>query len=244
MKITAPVNKPEEVEKIIKEGAGELYCGVMPAEWKNKYTNIVSPNRREWTSANLSGFDELKEVVNIAHACGVPVFLTVNTFYTQEQYPLILRQLTEANRIGVDALIAGDLGLLALLKKEGLNIDIHISNIGTAFNSETVAFYKELGAKRIILPRQLMVDEIVDLVKSESGIEFEVFGMNSGCKNIDGFCTYQHGISEIMYSQYWDYFKKLHLDQHVLETIKKLPFCVSSRIKANIWGIDSACLLN
>ena len=244
MKILAPVNKFQEVEGVIKSGADEIYCGVLPDSWLKKYTNVASPNRREWTSANLSNFQELKKVVDIAHAHHTPVYLTVNTFYTEEQYPLILEHIELAKKIGVDAFIIGDLGLILLLKKMNLNVSFHISNTGTVFNSETVKFYKELGAARIILPRQLSIDEIFELADLEKGIEFEVFIMNSGCKNIDGFCTFHHGVNEIIHPKTWNFFKKLGFDHYLLELVRRAPFGLSRRIKSGVFGVDSACLLN
>jgi U32 family peptidase len=244
VKILAPVNKYQEAEDIIKAGADEIYCGVLPDSWLKKYTNVASPNRREWTSANLPDFRELNRVVNIAHSRRVPVYLTLNTFYTEEQYPLILEQIERAKRMGVDAFIIGDLGLMLILKRMNLGVDFHISNTGTAFNSETIKFYKELGASRVILPRQLTIDEISDLSDSGKNIELEVFIMNSGCKNIDGFCTFHHGTSEILYPAVWNFFKKLGFDHYLLELTRRLPFGLSRRIKAGVFGIDSACLLN
>lgn len=244
MKILAPVNKSGEVEKIIKAGADEIYCGVLPDSWMKRYTNVASPNRREWTSANLSDFDELKRVVDIVHTYHIPVYLAMNAFYTDQQYPLVLQQIEQAKRIGVDAFIIGDLGLILLLKKINLNISFHISNTGTTFNSQTIKFYKELGASRIILPRQLSIDEIAELVDSENDIEFEVFIMNSGCKNIDGFCTFHHGVNEILHPGIWNLFKKLGFDHYLLELVRRAPFGLSGRIKGEIFGIDSACLLN
>ena len=244
MKILAPVNKPEEVEKLIEEGADELYCGVLPNSWRNKYTNVASPNRREWTTANLSDLDELEKTVNIAHTYRIPVYLAINSFYSDKQYPLVLKQIEQAKVIGVDAFIIADLGLLLALKEKKLDIEIHISNTGTSFNSESIKFYKDLGASRIILPRQLMLDEIAELVEGENEIKFEVFILNSGCKNIDGFCTFHHGVNEILHPLVWNSFKRLDFDRHLLELIRKLPCSLLSRIKGNIFGIDSACLLN
>ncbi|MCK5393081.1 MAG: U32 family peptidase, partial [Candidatus Omnitrophica bacterium] len=160
IKVLAPINRPEEVEQIIKAGADELYCGVLPENWKQRYSNIASPNRREWTSANLSNFGQLREIVKTAHSYGVPVYFAVNAFFTEQQYPLIMSHITEAKAAGVDALIVADIGLMLNIKEANLDINIHISNCGTAFNSETVEFYRDLGASRIVLPRQLMIDEI------------------------------------------------------------------------------------
>jgi len=244
MKILAPVNKVKEIERIINEGADELYCGVLPGEWRARYTNVASPNRREWTSANLPDFGELEKAVNVARARDIPVYFTANAFYTQQQYPLILKQIEQAKRLGVDAFIIADIGLLLNLKEKNLDVEIHISNTGTTFNSETVKFYKELGASRIILPRQLMVEEIADLVKGENEVEFEVFILNSGCKNIDGFCTFHHGVNEVFHPFLWKFFKKLDFDRHLLELLRRLPGRLPNRIKGNFSGIDSACLLN
>jgi collagenase-like PrtC family protease len=244
MKILAPVNKSGEVERIIKAGADEIYCGVLPDSWMKKYTNVASPNRREWTAANLKDFGELGKVVDIAHTYHIPVYLTVNAFYTEEQYPLILEQIDQTRQLGVDAFIIGDLGLILSLKENNLNINFHISNTATVFNSEAVRFYKKLGASRIILPRQLTMDEIAESVNSENDIEFEVFIMNSGCKNIDGFCTFHHGVNEILHPQIWNLFKKLGFDHYLLESVRRMPFGLSRRLKGDIFGIDSACLLN
>ena len=244
IRILAPINKQGEVEQIIEAGADELYCGVLPRHWKKEYSNIASPNRREWTSANLSTFRQLRKITKTAHFYGIPVYFAVNAFFSEHQYPLIMSHIKEAKESGVDALIVADIGLLLNLKEANLGIKIHISNCGTTFNSDTVGFYKELGASRIILPRQLMFDEIKEVVSSEKNIEFEVFILNSGCKNIDGFCTFHHGVNEISYPFFWNFFKKLNLDRYFLKFLKKLPGNLSSKLKGGVFGVDSACLLN
>jgi len=244
MKILAPVNNSKEVKDIIDAGADELYCGVMPLDWKRHYTNISSPNRREWKTANISSFDELKKVVDIAHSSGVPLYLALNALYTQRQYPLVLEQAEKAKGMGIDALIVADIGLLLTLKKEGVKLDIHISTGGTTFNSETARFYEDLGVSRIVLPRHLQIQEIEGIVKDNPSIKFEVFILNSGCKNIDGFCTFHHGINEVLHKKAWDLPKGLNLDRHFLNMIRMLPQEFACRIKGDVFGIDSACLLN
>jgi putative protease len=244
MKILAPVNNPKEVKKIIQAGADEIYCGVLPHNWMRIYTNIASPNRREWRTANLANFYELKEVVDIAHNNNIPVYLALNALYTEKQYPLIFEQVEQSKKIGVDALIVADLGLLLSLKKIRIDLDIHISAGGTTFNSETAKFYAELGATRIILPRDLNTQEIEQIIKSCPSLRFEVFILNSGCKNIDGFCTFQHGVNEILHGQLWNLPKRLNLDRHLLNLIRRLPRKLTQELKASILGIDSPCLLN
>lgn len=244
MKILAPVNHPKETEAIIKAGAGEIYCGVMPKEWKSVYANVASANRREWQSANLSGFSELEEIVNIAHDNNTPVYLALNALYTLKQYPLLLKQIEQAVKMGIDALIVADLGAILTLKKEKFGVDIHISTGGTAFNSQAAKFYQELGAARVILPRHLAASEIEQIIKDCPDLKFEVFILNSGCKNIDGFCTFQHGVNEILHRQIWNFPKRLNFDRHFLNLIRLLPRGLSKGLKVGIFGVDSACLLS
>lgn len=244
MKILAPVNNPKEVEKIIRAGADEIYCGVLPQNWMERYTNVASPNRREWRTANLGSFYELQEVVDIAHSNNIPVYLAFNALYTEKQYPYVFEQLEQSKKIGVDALIVADLGLLLNLKKAKIDLDIHISTGGTTFNSQTAKFYEELGASRIILPRHLQIQEMHEIIRDCPFLKFEVLILNSGCKNIDGFCTFHHGINEILYQKVWNLPKRLNFDRHFFNVIRRLPKKVAQRIKGNIFGIDSACLLN
>lgn len=244
MKIIAPVNSPKEVEEIVKAGADEIYCGVLSQGWATRYTNVASPNRREWGTANLNGFEELKEVVDVAHKHHAHVFLTLNALYTEKQYPLIYEQIEEARKSNVDALIVADMGLLLTLKKEAIDLEIHISTGGTTFNSETAKFYEELGGSRIVLPRHLQIQEMKEIVKSSSSLKFEAFILNSGCKNIDGFCTFQHGVNEVLHRKIWNVPKRMNFDRHFLNAIRCLPKKVAQNVKGDMFGVDSACLLN
>ncbi len=195
MKILTPLDNSEEVEDLVKAGADEFYCGIISEEWNKKYTPVASSNRREWASNNFKSFEELEKAVKIAHLHNKPVFLTLNAhFYTNKQYLLLLKDIQRAKNIGVDALIIADIALVLTLKKLGANKDIHMSTGSVTLNSETAKFYSELGAKRIILPRHLTINEIKDIVQNASGIEFETFIFNEGCFNLDGFCTFHHGL--------------------------------------------------
>jgi len=196
MKLLSPVDKVEEVEKLIKAGAEELYCGVLTPDWHNKYI-AGSISRRPGGGANFTTFDELQSCVDIAHSYAVPVFLTLNEhYYIPKQYPFILDYVEKALNTGVDALLVADLALLLTLQQMNVNTKLFISTGGTAFNSETVRFYQDLGASRIILPRHLTIQEVGDISSKVSDIELEVFIFNSRCPNVDGFCTFHHGLAD------------------------------------------------
>jgi len=196
MKLLSPVDKIEEVEQLIQTGANELFCGLLTSDWHNKYI-AGAINRRPGGGANFTTSDELKSCLKLAHYMNVPVFLTLNEhYYIPEQYPSIMDYVDRVVSLGVDALMVADLALLLTLKQMNINTKIIISTGGNAFNSETVKFYQDLGASRIILPRHLTLGEINDLRNNVSDIELEAFILNSRCPNIDGFCTFQHGLAD------------------------------------------------
>lgn len=194
MKILSPVDKVEEVDELIKAGADELYCGVLTTDWPYQ---TISINRRHEKNASFETFEELGACVKTAHSHGVPVFLTLNEhYYTAFEYPIVLNYVEKALEYKVDALIVTDLALVLSLRDRG--VEVHISTGGTTFNSECAKFYQSLGAKGIILPRHLTVNEISEIVKNVPEVKMEVFILNSKCPNIDGFCTFHHGLTEVV----------------------------------------------
>lgn len=201
--ILSPISRCDEVEDVIAAGADELYCGILPDDWRAGYTVSASLNRRQednpvlGTSPHFKRFEELKDSVAIAHARGVPIILTLNEhYYSNDQYDCLMTCIDQSLEAGVDAFIIGDVALMVSLQKRGIPADIHISTAGTAFNSETVKFYQDLGASRVILPRHLTLDEIASIANAVTEVELEAFILNSRCANIDGFCTFQHGLAD------------------------------------------------
>ena len=246
MKILTPLSKSQEVEPLIEAGADEIYCGVLPPRWKKSYTNVASPNRREWSVSNLQDYDELTRVVELAHRHSVPVYLTMNALYTQPQFQLVEKQLELARQARVDALIVADLGLLFLLRKRWSDIfEVHISTGGTTFNSRAAKFYQSLGAKRIVLPRSVTLKEITAIRDNTTGLDLELFILNRGCKNIDGFCTFHHGVNEIIRKGSWNIPKAWHVDYYFLEVMRRLPLSLARRLaRCGMFGSVGACFLN
>jgi len=195
LRVLSPVDRVEEVEDLIKAGADEFYCGLFSKEWHKNYP-VISINRRPAGKSEFKTFEELRDCIKIAHSHNIPVFLTINEhYYIQKQYPIILNYIEKAINAGIDGLIVADLGLVLTLKEMNLGLEIQISTGGTAFNSETVKFYHDLGASRVTLPRHLTIDEIKEITERVEKVELVAFILNSRCVNVDGFCTFQHGLS-------------------------------------------------
>lgn len=192
MKVLAPVSHLSEIEAVIEAGADELYCGVLPEDWKVQYPTI-SISRRQEPSAHFQTFGELSKAIQIAHNHNVKVYFTFNAHYfTIKQYKLIREYLETLNSIEIDAILISDLALLLYIRDHFPHLQVHLSTGGSTFNSETAKFYQSLGAVRVVLDRHLTLSEIESIVKNMS-VETEVFIFGSKCPNVDSLCTFHHG---------------------------------------------------
>jgi len=246
MKITTPVSRVEEVEPLMEAGAGEFYCGVISSQWYKDFTNMASVNRVERKNASLSDYRELANIVELAHRGGRQVFLAFNGLYSPVQFDLLERQIEDSLASGVDAFIVADLGLLVRLLEMDLPIELHVSTGGTTFNSETVAFYRELGADRVIIPRQLSLPEISRIVENAGGMDTETFVLNAGCRHITGMCTFQHGVDEVKHKKLWSIAEKFDLGNTLMNVLRHLPPAAVRELNlgAGIFGAIAPCMMN
>ncbi len=195
MNILSPLDSVDEVEQLVSAGADEFYCGVLEDEWYAKYP-VISINRRPAGKGHFRRFEDLAEAVKRIHSHARKVFFTVNEhYYTLEQMSLVMKYIDGAIDAGVDALIVTDYGLMVYLQDKDYHVPIHISTGGTVFNWRSAKFYKDLGAERITLPRHLTIREIQQIVAALPDMETTLFILNSRCVNVDGFCTFHHGLA-------------------------------------------------
>jgi putative protease len=183
-KLLVGIDDADDIGMLIKSGADEFYCGL-----RGKYgiLNLKSSQ----PAANLSGFDKLESVVKESHKHGIPVFLARNSrFLELEQIDAVLEETSIAVEVGIDGVIAANLALLSELNKRKFPIKVISSCFLPAINEETIRFYQAVGIDRIVLPRQLPIKEIKNLVDCFPGYEFEVFIFYAGCSLLDGFCRF------------------------------------------------------
>lgn len=195
MKILAPIREFDELDMLAASGAEELYCGVVPREWTARFPGALWLNRRAPAGSGLDSFAKLRRLRDAAHAKNLPVFVTLNApTYGADQLDMVLdladRMSEEA---GADALIVTDLNLLALLSERKLTAQLHVSSVAATLNSEAVAFLRDFGVSRIVLPRSVTLDEIETITKRHGhDVEIEVFLLNDGCAFEEGFCSTTH----------------------------------------------------
>lgn len=133
--------------------------------------------------------DEMSEACRYAHSLGKKVYVTVNTMPRNGELQALPDYLSALGDMKPDALIVADLGVLSLCKKYAPSLEIHISTQGATVNYESCRMWHELGAKRVVLARELSLDEIAEIrAKTPSSLELEAFIHGAMCVSISGRC--------------------------------------------------------
>jgi U32 family peptidase len=171
--LLAPAGDFEKLRTALHYGADAVYIGDSRFSLRCKAGNFQQ--------------DELRDAVAYAHARNVRVYVTANIFAHNrdlrdvEEHALLLKD------IRPDAVIVSDPGIFSIFRRLAPEIDIHISTQANITNAETARFWEDLGAGRLILARELSVEEIRE-IRAKTRIALEVFVHGSICISYSGRC--------------------------------------------------------
>lgn len=140
--------------------------------------------------------DELHSAVEYAHERGKKVYLTVNTMPHEHEYSVLREYLTALRDCPIDAMIVADLGVMATIREILPEMEIHISTQASIVSVAAARAYIALGAKRLVLARELTLGEIKKIREGiPSEIELEAFIHGSMCVSYSGRCMLSHHIT-------------------------------------------------
>ncbi len=133
--------------------------------------------------------EELPQAVAFAHSHGVKVHVTVNTMPRNNEIALLPPYLEQLQDAGVDALIVADMGAFSLAGRYAPKCQRHISTQQSIANYECARAWYDLGAQRVVLARELSLDEIAEIrAKTPKELEIETFGHGAMCVSYSGRC--------------------------------------------------------
>lgn len=133
--------------------------------------------------------DEIAEAIGYARARGRRAYVTVNTAPRTGEYEALAAYLSFLDEVKPDALIVGDLGVLSLCRRLVPGLPIHISTQANVVSAECARAYAELGAERIVLSRELSLDEIGEIRRAlPASVELEAFVHGAMCVSYSGRC--------------------------------------------------------
>jgi len=175
VELLAPAGDFESLKAAILNGADAVYIG-----------------GKEFSARQYAGnFDreEIIESVRFCHAYGAKVYVTLNTLLKNHEIERALEYATFLYQNGVDALIIQDIGLLKLLRENIKDFEIHASTQMTVHNLEGVNFLYSQGIKRVVLARELSLNEIEYICKNTKA-EIETFIHGALCISFSGQCLF------------------------------------------------------
>lgn len=174
VELLAPAGDMERLEAAIKFGADAVF---MAGDSFGLRANAKNFDR-----------DAMKKAVDYAHDNGVRVHITMNIVPHDEDMVGLEEYLKYLDEIGVDALIISDPGIFSIAK-ELTDIELHVSTQASVTNSATVNFWHKMGAKRVILARELSLEEIIEIRNNTpKDLEIEVFVHGAMCISYSGRC--------------------------------------------------------
>jgi collagenase-like PrtC family protease len=177
LELVCPAGTPASLRAAVDAGADSVYCGFRD-----------ETNARNFPGLNFSR-EELAHAVQYAHQRGARVFAAINTFPRAGAIEIWHSAVDDAARIGIDAIIVADIGLLSYAAERHPDLRRHLSVQAAAANPDAIRFYAEtFGVKRVVLPRVVTVAEIA-AINAEIPCETEVFVFGGLCVMAEGRCS-------------------------------------------------------
>lgn len=193
MNVLVPLNNLEHLKEYMEAGALEFYMGFYDEAWFKRFGQYADMNRLSGYAAraNSNSFSDVLALIPKIKALGKYIYITFNSSIYSEEQIQYMRQYFEAlKEAGADGVIVSCIELVKLAKECG--IESVASTICGIYNSDIARVYYEAGAKRLILPRDLGVEEIISIIKNVPEAEYEVFMMRNGCVFSDANCLGLH----------------------------------------------------
>lgn len=175
IELLAPAGDMEGIHTALKYGADAIYCGGPFLQLR----------------AESAGFeiDTLKSAATTVHEKGKKLFVTVNSFPKSSEIKQLEEYASALYKAGIDAVIVSDIGAISAIKEKVPELEIHLSTQANCMNYKSAEIYYKLGVKRIVLARELSIEEIAQIrAKAPDGLELEAFVHGAMCMSYSGRC--------------------------------------------------------
>jgi putative protease len=182
VELLAPAGNLEKLKTVLHYGADAVFLG-------GKAFNLRA-------ASHNFGKDELVQAVNYAHNLGKKVYVALNIIAHNREINALPQYIKFLEEARVDAVIVADLGVMGLVKEHS-NLPIHISTQASTANWKSVEMLKLMGAKRVVLAREVTLSEITEIKRRVPDVEIEVFVHGAMCMAYSGRCM----ISQYMSSR-------------------------------------------
>lgn len=183
MELLAPAGDKQKLIMAIEYGADAVY--------------LASTRFGLRTFAGNFDLQELEEAVKYAHERNVKVYVTVNIIPHESDLEDLPEYIKYLEKINVDAVICADLGVISIVRRVAPNLAVHVSTQANITNSESAMVFVNMGVKRLILAREMTLEEIKSLrQRVPADIELEAFCHGAMCISYSGRCLLSNFFTE------------------------------------------------
>lgn len=172
--LLAPAGSFEKLKTALNFGADAVYLGGKSFSLRSFSENFTA--------------EELREGIRYAHERGRKVYVTVNIFAKNADFPALSDTLAYLQEIGADAALVTDPGVFSLAKKVAPKLNLHISTQANTTNQYAAKFWQEQGAERVVLARELSLAEIAQIHAYCPDLQLEAFIHGAMCISYSGRC--------------------------------------------------------
>lgn len=182
--LLSPAGNPEKMRAALLYGADAVYLAGKMFGMRAAADNFT--------------LEELDDALDYAHARGKKIYLTVNTLPREDELSALCEYLSELSKLGhggLDGLIVADLGVFSLCRRYIKDVPVHISTQAGVVNSETAKMFYDMGASRVVLAREVSLDQIKRLRENlPAELEIEAFVHGSMCVSFSGRCLLSNNL--------------------------------------------------
>ena len=180
--LLAPAGDLEKLKIAVLYGADAVYIGGEAYGLRAKAKNF--------------DIETMKEGIAFAHAHGVKVYVTANIYAHNADFEGMAEYFKQVESIGADALLISDLGVFSVAKEAVPNLEIHVSTQANNTNYKSAQMWYRLGAKRIVVARELSLKEIKQIRQNiPEDMEIEAFVHGAMCISYSGRCLLSNYLS-------------------------------------------------
>ncbi|MCI3922206.1 U32 family peptidase [Paenibacillus sp. TRM 82003] len=172
--LLAPAGNLEKLKFAVRYGADAVYIGGERFGLRAKAGNF--------------SYEDMREGVRFAHEYGAKVYVAANIIAHADDFDEMDAYFRELERIGIDAVIVADPAIVEVCKEAAQGLEIHLSTQASATNAETIRFWAEEGVTRVVLAREVSIEEIA-AIKREVTTEIEAFVHGAMCVAYSGRCV-------------------------------------------------------
>lgn len=174
IELLAPAKDLNKAKIAIMYGADAVYVGGKQFSLRSRASNF--------------SMEDLEYITGFAHEHGAKLYVTVNMVFHDEDVIGIREYLLDLERIGVDAIIVSSIAIIKLVQKIAPKLEAHVSTQISTVNSGAVQFFKDEGAKRVVLGRECSMEDIEQIALRDI-VPLEVFIHGGMCSNYSGRCV-------------------------------------------------------